>query len=158
MNSRHFIFYKLGIFSVLSALVLSSSVYLVGAEKDSDKTNSQKKLKEYKVDISKLPKPADKKIDFKKDIQPILKKSCLECHEEGSVFGDFRLDSREEALKGGEHGIDIVVGKSEKSPMIYFVAYLVPDLEMPPKGEGEPLTKEEISLLRAWIDQGFKWE
>lgn len=154
MNSRNLLLIKLTTLSALSAFALSASVHLIGAEKKSD----QRTVKHYNVDLSKLPKPSDKKIDFKKDIQPILKKACLDCHEEGSVFGDFRMDSREQALKGGEHGIDIVVGKSEKSPLIFFVAHLVPDLEMPPKGEGDPLTKEEIGLLRAWIDQGFKWE
>jgi hypothetical protein len=158
MNSRYSILFKIAVFSVLSAFILTNTNYLIGAEKDTDKSKNQKIVKEYKVDLNKLPKSADKKVEFKKDIQPILKKSCLECHEEGSVFGEFRLDSREGALKGGEHGIDIVVGKSEKSPLIYFVTHLVPDLEMPPKGEGEPLTKEQISLLRAWIDQGLKWE
>ena len=53
---------------------------------------------------------------------------------------------------GGRHGIDIIPGDSAKSPLIHYVARLVEDLEMPPDGKGEPLTRDQIALLRAWID------
>ena len=70
----------------------------------------------------------------------------------------FRLDNREAALKGGENNQDdIVPGDSAKSKLIHYVARLVEDLEMPPPGKGEPLTPEQIGVLRAWIDQGAKW-
>src|SRR6185436_9047530 len=44
-----------------------------------------------------------------------------------------------------------------KSPLIHFTARLVEDSEMPPRGKGEPLTAEQVGLLRAWIDQGVQW-
>ena len=52
-------------------------------------------------------------------------------------------------------GVDIIPGDSAHSPLIHFVARLVPDMEMPQKGE--PLTTEQVGLLRAWIDQGAPW-
>jgi hypothetical protein len=67
------------------------------------------------------------------------------------------LDNRESALKGGDNGVDIVPGDSGKSPLVYYVARLVEDMEMPPAGKGDPLTPEQIGLLRAWIDQGAAW-
>lgn len=110
-----------------------------------------------KVDVTKLPPAATKKVDFAKDIQPIFKKSCIECHESGGAMGGLKLDKKEPAMKGGESGPSIIPGKSEKSILIHYVAGLVKDMEMPPKDQGEPLTKEQIGLLRAWIDQGANW-
>ncbi len=49
-------------------------------------------------------------------------------------------------------------GHSAKSPLIYYISRLVPDMEMPPEGRGKPLTREQIGLFRAWIDQGVPWE
>ncbi|HEX7859488.1 MAG TPA: c-type cytochrome domain-containing protein [Verrucomicrobiae bacterium] len=106
----------------------------------------------------RLPEPATVQVDFARDIKPILDTSCLRCHGPERPKGRFRLDNREAALKGGEHGTDIVPGSSAASPLIYYVAHLVEDMEMPPTGGREkPLTNDEIALLRAWIDQGVPW-
>ena len=118
----------------------------------------EKAAKGKNIDVSKLPPAAAKKVDFKKEIKPIFDKSCSDCHEGSTPSGGFRVDKREAALKGGEHGVAIIPGKSEKSPLIHYVVRLVKDLEMPPDGSGDPLTKEQVGLLRAWIDQGAKWE
>ncbi len=48
-------------------------------------------------------------------------------------------------------------GDSANSWLIHYVARQVKDMEMPPVGKGNPLTPEQISLLRAWIDQGANW-
>ncbi len=109
------------------------------------------------VDLSKLPSAAGKQIDFDRDIKAIFESSCFKCHGPEKPKSKFRLDNRESALKGGENGIDIVPGHSAKSPLIHYVTRLVEDMEMPPEGKGEPLTKDQISLLRAWIDQGAQW-
>ena len=110
------------------------------------------------ISESQLPPPAAVQVDFARDIKPILQASCLRCHGPERPKNGFRLDNRAGALKGGENGVDIVVGNSARSPLIHNVARLVPDLEMPPEGKGEPLTSAQIGLLRAWIDQGAVWE
>ena len=110
------------------------------------------------VDTSKLPPPATAKVDFSRDIKPILEKNCFKCHSDEKPKSHFRLTSREAALKGGEHGVDLIPGDSAKSPLIHYVARLVPDMEMPPEGRGTPLNAEQIGLMRAWIDQGLEWE
>jgi len=107
------------------------------------------------VDASKLPPPADREVDFVKDIQPILAKSCYTCHGPDRQKAELRWDVKVIALKGGEHGPVIVPGKSEKSRMIQLVAGLEKDLVMPQKGDR--LTAGQIGLLRAWIDQGANW-
>jgi len=107
---------------------------------------------------SQLPAPAAQPIDFARDIKPVLASHCFKCHGDERPKSGFRLTSREGALKGGSHGVDIFLGKSAQSPLVHYVARLVPDLEMPPTDRGEPLTREEVALVRAWIDQGVSWE
>ncbi len=110
------------------------------------------------VDESKLPFPAGSKMDYARDIKPILEHSCLRCHGPERPKSRFRLDNRESALKGGENGVDILPGRSAASPLIHYVARVVEDREMPPAGKGDPLTRAQIALLRAWIDQGVVWD
>jgi hypothetical protein len=109
------------------------------------------------MDPSKLPPPASAQVDFDRDIKPLFESRCYRCHGPERPKSQFSLISRDAALKGGEHGVDIVPGQSAKSPLIYYVARLVEDMEMPPQGKGDPLTQEQVGLLRAWIDQGVKW-
>lgn len=109
------------------------------------------------VDAAKLPPPAKIKADFDRDIKPILEASCLRCHGIESPKARFSLATRESTLNGGRRGVDIVAGQSAQSPLIHYVARLVPNLEMPPKNRGTPLTAEQVGVLRAWIDQGALW-
>lgn len=110
------------------------------------------------VDVSQLPPPAKVEIDFTRDVRPILQNACFSCHGPVRPKGKLRLDSREAALKGGVNGVVIIPGDSARSPLIQYVAYLVPDAEMPPVGKGEQLTDEQVGILRAWIDQDVPWD
>lgn len=112
-------------------------------------------------DISKLPAPAVKTgLTYEKDIKPILENSCLKCHGPEKPKSKYRVDSREAIIKGGDSDeAAIIPGKSEKSPLIHYVADLVVDMEMPPTDKRDKYpawTKEQIALARAWIDQGAK--
>ena len=109
------------------------------------------------LDPAKLPPEAKVQVDFDRDVKPIFEGRCYRCHGPERPKSRFQLDNRESALKGGEHGVDIIPGQSAKSPLLYYVARLVEDMEMPPSGKGEALTAEQVGLLRAWIDQGAKW-
>jgi mono/diheme cytochrome c family protein len=103
-----------------------------------------------------LPQPAGRAISFTKDIKPIFEASCIKCHGRGRAKGDFQIDSRETILKGGESGLAVVPGKSEQSLLIELVMGFDPDSAMPKKGT--KLTPQQIGVLRAWIDQGLKWD
>jgi formylglycine-generating enzyme required for sulfatase activity/mono/diheme cytochrome c family protein len=98
------------------------------------------------------------KVDFVKEVQPILEFNCVACHQEGHAKGKLRLDTRELALKGGENGAGIVPFHSAKSP-VYTRTTLPADNDdiMPPTNKGGPLKKEQIETLREWIDQGAYW-
>jgi hypothetical protein len=105
------------------------------------------------IDEAQIPPAATNQIDYARDIRPILDASCLKCHGPEKPKSQFRVDHREALLKGGENGIAVIPGQSGKSPLIHYVARLVEEMEMPPKGKGDPLTPHQIGLLRAWIDQ-----
>lgn len=109
------------------------------------------------VDVSKLPAASTKTgLTFDKDIKPIFDKSCIKCHGAEKQKGKLRLDTLEATLKGGENGESVVKGNSAKSPLVHTIARLDPDAAMPPDGKGDPLSKEQVGIVRAWIDQGAK--
>jgi hypothetical protein len=99
--------------------------------------------------------PATTTIDFAKHIQPLLAERCYSCHGADKQESGLRWDLKSSALKGGLSGPAILPGDSANSRMIHLVAGLDPELVMPQKGPR--LTPEQISLLRAWIDQGAVW-
>jgi len=108
------------------------------------------------IDVSTLPPPAARPINFERDVRPIFDKSCYSCHGPEKQRSGYRLDQKESALTGGEGSApNVVPGQSAASPLIHYVADLVEDMLMPSKGD--PLTHEQIGTLRAWIDQGAAW-
>ena len=103
------------------------------------------------------PQPAAvQKVDFHKDIAPILNSRCVKCHGNGQHKGGLSIDSRQSLMAGGESGPVVVVGHSDQSELIERVVGDDPDTVMP--AQGPRLTNQQISLLRAWIDQGLAWE
>jgi mono/diheme cytochrome c family protein len=102
-----------------------------------------------------LPPPAARRIDFASDIQPILARACYSCHGPKKRSNGLRLDEKKAALRGGELGPDIIPGQGAASPLVRLVAGLESDMPMPPRGPR--LTRDEIGLIRAWIDQGAAW-
>jgi hypothetical protein len=109
------------------------------------------------VDATKLPPAALRKdVTFAKDIKPIFEKACFKCHGDEKQKAKLRVDSIEAIKKGSENGPVIEIGKSDKSSLVHSVAGLIEDMQMPPEGKADPLTKDQIGLLRAWIDQGAR--
>ena len=102
-----------------------------------------------------LPPPADRDVDFKKDIQPLLKKHCYECHNADTQEAGLRLDNRDDALAGGDSGDVINPDDSSASILVNYIAGTDPNVVMPP--EGDKLTDEQIGLFRKWIDDGAEW-
>lgn len=101
---------------------------------------------------------AVKRVDFVKDIQPILEMNCVTCHKEANKKGGFRVDSKELAFQGGDGGKGIVPRQPDASHV--YTSTIVStndDKLMPPLGKGGPLKKDETDLLRHWIEQGADW-
>ena len=94
-------------------------------------------------------------VDFDSQIRPILQTRCLNCHAKGKYKGGLSLETREAVLRGGESGPAAIPGQSKESLIVELVAGLDPDRRMPDKND--PLTPEQVGLIRAWVDQGLKW-
>jgi ankyrin repeat protein/mono/diheme cytochrome c family protein len=114
---------------------------------------------------NKNPKTAapatNESVVFSKHIQPIFERSCIGCHSGAVAKGGFRVTTRNLLIKGGESGeAAIAVDRADDSPLLRFVSDQVEDLEMPPlaqRNKYPPLTKQQISQLRTWIQQGAPW-
>lgn len=91
-------------------------------------------------------------VDFAHDVVPILKARCAECHTNGVYKGGLSLDTRESLLRSKA----VVLNKSAESELILRVTSADAELRMPPKGNA--LSAKEIATLKAWIDDGLRWE
>ena len=100
-----------------------------------------------------LPPPADRRIDFDRDVRPLFVRHCLSCHGPEKQRGGLRLDRKTDALQGGDDGPVIVPKKSGDSSLVQRTAGLDPDLVMPPKGTR--LTAAEVGVLTAWKTRRF---
>lgn len=96
------------------------------------------------------------KIDFRRDVVPILEARCFECHRGNEAIASYRLDLRAELL-GETTGKPLIkLGDAANSRLIHVVEGKIPNKVMPRKGPR--LTEREIGVLRAWIDQGLAWD
>lgn len=100
--------------------------------------------------------PSTGSVDFARDIQPIFAKACIECHGPEKSKASLRLDVKADALKGGDTGALLVAGDSAKSLLIQVVEGTHAEISRMPKKK-DPLTPEQIALLRQWVDQGATW-
>ena len=107
--------------------------------------------------VATLPPAASRKVDYDRDVRPIFAASCQNCHGPKKQKGGLGLHRKANALAGGDDGPAFLPGKSAESRLIRYVSGLDDDHPMPPDGSGDPLTPEQVGLLRAWIDQGAEW-
>jgi hypothetical protein len=91
---------------------------------------------------------------YEKDIEPIFVNKCSFCHSGNVKEGKLDVSSFDSLMRGGKHGKPVVPGKSAES-ILYKSAGKTERPFMPPKSE-EPLTPQELALIRMWIDQGAK--
>jgi len=94
-------------------------------------------------------------ITFEKDVLPVLAAKCHVCHSGNQQEGKLDLGTYASMMKGGKKGASIVAGKADESPLFKRSAHMMTPI-MPPKTEDNPLTPNEVALLKAWIDTGAK--
>jgi mono/diheme cytochrome c family protein len=106
---------------------------------------------------SALPAAADEGPSFSREILPILSDNCFHCHgpDEKTRHADLQLDTEAGALRATDPVI--VPGKSAESKLFQRLISTDPDEQMPPPSSNRKLTKEQIDLVRRWIDSGAKW-
>jgi uncharacterized membrane protein len=92
---------------------------------------------------------AQDKVDFVKQIKPILEKHCMECHNADG--GEYPIESKDDAFDY------IVEGSPEDSEMFDVLVTDDEDYLMPPADFERPLTDEQIGLVKRWIAEGAQW-
>lgn len=101
------------------------------------------------------------KVEFNRDIRPILSDACFHCHgpDQNTRESGLRLDTREEALKAAESGeLPIVPGKPEKSEVIRRILTDDKDDQMPPAKAHKTLTIAQKERLKQWIAEGAEYQ
>ena len=99
------------------------------------------------------PSQTPGKVDFRRDVQPLLKQYCIDCHGASQQMNGFRLDRRRDAMRGGTIAV-IAPGNSAGSRLYQKLIGSQYGPQMPPTG---PLSQEHINIIKAWIDQGAEW-
>ena len=94
-------------------------------------------------------------VDFAHEVVPILRKHCVECHAGDKKKGGLSMNTRASLLEGGENGVVISAGQTQKSKLLDAIVSADPDVRMPPKGDR--LSSAEVATLRAWVEQGAVW-
>ena len=94
-------------------------------------------------------------VDFAREVLPVIKAHCFQCHSGAQQQGGLSLDSRALLLKGGVSGPSMIPGSGSKSPLVVRALGLGGKARMP-LGFA-PLTATQIALLRSWIDRGAVW-
>jgi hypothetical protein len=96
-------------------------------------------------------------VDFVREVAPVLAARCTRCHGPEKQEEGLRLDQRAAAFLGGDSGEPGIVPADSARSELFRRISLPDELDrMPP--EGEPLSNEEIALIKRWIDEGAAWE
>ena len=93
-----------------------------------------------------------KQVDFARDVYPIFRRSCIECHGPEKQEAELRLDQRTSTMKSGS----IEPGKPGDSELLRRILLPRGHEEVMP-AIGDPLSKRQIGIIRRWIEQGAVW-
>ena len=112
--------------------------------------------------IASAAPPEGDRVDFGRDIRPLLSDRCFHCHgpDEKHREEGLRFDTKDGAMAALESGgYAIVPGKPDESVILERLISDDPDERMPPADSNKPaLTKEQVELFRKWIAQGANWQ
>ena len=99
---------------------------------------------------------ADDRVQFNRDVRPILAENCFPCHgpDAASRQADLRLDLRDEAIAA----MALVPGKPEQSQLVDRIFSEDPDAVMPPPDSHKNLTAEEKEIFRRWVAEGAEYQ
>jgi hypothetical protein len=104
--------------------------------------------------------PAARKVDFQREVRPILSNNCFQCHgpDEKTRLAGLRLDTREGAFEQRKDGLVITPGNPKASLLIRRVTSANQALRMPPVHSKKTLTADQVGTLNRWIEQGADWK
>jgi hypothetical protein len=99
-------------------------------------------------------------ISYHKDVYPLLETNCLACHSppdgEGYLKTHLNMESYRSLMQGTLYGPVIVPGDSRKSILNMLVEGRADASLRMPHQRNDPLTAQEIGILRQWVDQGAR--
>jgi YHS domain-containing protein len=101
------------------------------------------------------PAPAAR-VDFVREIAPILVARCIDCHGAKEQKGDLRLDARAHLFPADGEAGPVVPGRPDDSELLRRLGLPPDDDEIMP-AKGEPLSKAQQDLFRRWIAEGADW-
>jgi hypothetical protein len=96
----------------------------------------------------------DARPNFSDHIKPILRRHCLKCHGDDKQEADINLQGYSSLLKGGSAGKIVEAGRSSQSLLFQAITNSDAEARMPPNSPS--LSKENIELIRRWIDSGLR--
>jgi hypothetical protein len=91
---------------------------------------------------------------YSEKIRPLLAERCFSCHGGLKQEAGLRLDTVALMVEGGESGGVVTKGDPAASLILERVSDTDPVTRMPPEGEGEPLSAEQLAMLKDWIKAG----
>lgn len=101
------------------------------------------------------------KVDFNRDVRPVLSDNCYACHGPDAAHrkAGLRLDLKDSALaKLKSDNFAIVPGDLGRSELISRITTQDEDDLMPPAKSGKHLTEAQIELLKRWVAEGAEWQ
>jgi hypothetical protein len=101
----------------------------------------------------------DARVDFNRDVRPVLSDKCWSCHGPGTQESGLRLDLPERAVAEADSGsMAIVPGDSAASELTARVYSDDESTLMPPPDSRRVLSEDEKAILVRWIEQGAKYD
>lgn len=103
---------------------------------------------------------AQTRVDFQRDVRPILSDNCFLCHgpDASTRKANLRLDVREGAVAVRSNGTPVVPGKPDESLLYKRITDAVAARRMPPLSSHKTLNDEQKDTLKRWIEQGAQWK
>jgi hypothetical protein len=100
------------------------------------------------------------RVDFNRQVRPILSESCYQCHgpDQNKRKAKLRLDQREGLFRSADGVTVVVPGKPDDSELVERIASDDPELQMPPPKSGARLTAEQVGLIKRWVAEGAQWK
>lgn len=110
--------------------------------------------------LSSVAVAASEKVQFNRDIRPILSDNCYQCHgpDKNQRKADLRVDTKDGLFSKIEDRQMLVPGHPEKSEIYLRITNPDADERMPQKKSNKTLTPAQIALVKKWIEQGANWE
>jgi cytochrome c553 len=104
--------------------------------------------------------PGTARVDFNRDVRPILAENCFACHgpDERARKGKLCLDNKEGAIAERKGRAAVVPGKPAESELVARITASDDDERMPPADSGKKLTAAQIEILRKWVGEGAEYQ